>query len=57
MPKTGAMPDTDSEVRVTRLTVYPVKGLAGQWPAAPQSRGRGRRRDDLNFLDKLAESG
>jgi uncharacterized protein YcbX len=29
-PKTGAMPDTDNEVRVTRLTVYPVKGLAGQ---------------------------
>lgn len=35
------MPDTDNEVRVTRLTVYPVKGLAGQQLETVEVQDRG----------------
>jgi len=35
------MPDADSAVRVTRLTVYPVKGLAGQPVDAVEVQDRG----------------
>jgi uncharacterized protein YcbX len=40
-PKTEAMPDTDNEVRVARLTAYPVKGLAGQPVDAVEVQDRG----------------
>jgi uncharacterized protein len=40
-PNNGAVWDTENELRVTRLTVYPVKGLAGQPMEAVEVQERG----------------